>query len=82
MMVRAMPADDRFDDIGPDPDMELEIDESVEFAPDFHVALGVPFTGNQLSAIEAYGKEHGVNAIQAVQRLVDEALAAQPQSRR
>jgi hypothetical protein len=78
-MVRAMPVDDRFDDIGPDPDMELEIDDSIEFAPDFEFVFEVRFKGDRRTAIERFAKEQGIDFFEATHRLVDEALAAHPQ---
>jgi hypothetical protein len=75
-MTRAMAAEEEFDDIGPDHELDLGEVEVVEFAPDFRIVFEVPFESDQLSGIEDYAKARGLNAIEAVQRLVSEALAA------
>lgn len=72
--MRAMP--DPFHDIGPDEDMDLTEAEPVEFPPDFRIELVVAFTSAQLTALSELAREHGIHEIQAVQLLVDEALAA------
>jgi hypothetical protein len=69
-----MPADEHFDDIGPD--LDLEVDDNVQIAADSRLSLVVPFTSERLSALSTYARGQGINAIEAVQRLVDEALAA------
>jgi hypothetical protein len=83
-MIRAVPANERFDDddIGPDPDMDLELGGPVEFAPDFELVSEVWFSGDRRKAIQRYADDQGVSFDDAVDRLVDEALAAHPQPRR
>lgn len=65
-------------DLGPDPTMDFGGFEPVEVAPDFHVELSIPFTSEQLEALDQIGREHGGTAIDAVQLLVERALAASP----
>ncbi len=81
-MSRAMLAGERLDDLGPDDDAEFEIDDSIEFAPDFRLLLQIPFSEEALKGISDYARAEGIDAVKAVQRLVDEALAAHPQPRR
>jgi hypothetical protein len=81
-MVRLMAADESYDELGPDDDAELVIDDSIEFAPDCEIVLGVGFRGDQRTAIERFAKEQGIDFFEATHRLVDEALAAHPQPRR
>jgi hypothetical protein len=81
-MSRVVSDDEHLDDIGPDPDAELEFGGYVEFAPDFRIVLAVPFSEEALSGISSYARGEGIDSVAAVQRLVDEALAAHPQPRR
>jgi hypothetical protein len=81
-MIRAMPADERLDDLGPDDDVELEIDDSIEFAPDCEIVFVVKLRGDRLNAVEQFADDQGISFDEAVDRLVDEALAAHPQPRR
>jgi hypothetical protein len=70
-----MAQDEKHDDLGPDPTMDLSDVEPVETTPGYKPALVVPFTSEQLSALVRIGHERGVNAIGAVQQLVAEALS-------
>lgn len=69
------------DDIEPDPNMDLSGGEWIDGDPDAQVALTVPFTGEELEALERVGHEHGTGAIAAVRRLVAEALEARSKRR-
>jgi hypothetical protein len=75
-VTRTMTAKKHPDDVGPNPEMELEYVEDVEFAPDFRIVLEVPFDSDALAGLSDYARAHGLNAIEAVQRLVSEALSA------
>lgn len=75
-MMRVMQADEHFDDIGPDHDMEFGPVERVEFSPDFQMVLEIPFTTERLSALEDFARAQGINPIRAAERLIDEALVA------
>jgi hypothetical protein len=63
-------------DIGPDPAMDFGGFDAVEVSPDFRAELCVPFTSEQLEALDRIGHEHGGTAIDAVQLLIERALAA------
>ncbi len=65
-------------DLGPDSTMDFGGFEPVEVSPDFHVELSIPFTSEQLEALDQIGRENGGTAIEAVQLLVERALAASP----
>jgi hypothetical protein len=84
IMIRAVPAKERFhdDDIGPDPDMDLELGGPVEFTPDFELVFEVWFRGDRQKAVQQFADDQGISFDDAVHRLVDEALAAHPQPRR
>lgn len=62
--------------MGPDSMKDLSDLEPVEVAPDYHVELGVPFTSEQLTEVSRIAREQGISPGNAVQDLVDEALAA------
>jgi hypothetical protein len=73
--MSTMTREEKHDDLGLDPGMDFGDVERVEFAPDFQVALTVPFTAEQLVALERIGAERGIGPIQAVQQLIEEATA-------
>ena len=67
---------DRPDDIQPDESLEVGEVERVPSNPEARVAYAVPFTHDQLAALERIARERGITAIGAVQRLVEEGLEA------
>lgn len=71
---------DEHDDLGPDTVLDFELAEPVEFAPDFHVALTVPFRGDNLAKLEGLAKELGVTPIEAAEQLIEQGLAARSAS--
>lgn len=62
-------------DIDEAPDMDLAV-ERVEVASDYCAELSVPFSSDQLAALERVAREQGVSPAQAAQRLVEQALAS------
>ena len=50
--------------------------EAVEVAADYRAELSVPFTSEQLAALERFAREERTSPEQAAQRLVERALAA------
>ena len=58
-----------------DADAELGDEERVEITADYHAELSVPFTSEQLVALEAVARERGVSPVKAAQDLVARGLA-------
>lgn len=56
-------------------DLGPGIVEQVEATPDYRAELSVPFTSEQLAALERVAREEGVSPEEAAQRLVGRALA-------
>jgi hypothetical protein len=63
------------EDIGPDDAMSLD-GERLAPNPDASLELAVTFTSRQLQALQEIADERGITAVDAVQRLVEEALEA------
>jgi hypothetical protein len=63
------------DDIGPDEAMSLD-GERLAPNQDASLELAVAFTSRQLEALQEIANERGITAVDAVQRLVEEALEA------
>lgn len=67
---------DPYDDMGPDPTRDLSGLEPVEVAPGYHAEICVPFTSEQLTAVARIAREQSMTPGEAIQSLLDEALAA------
>ena len=63
-------------DVGPDPAEDLGAVEPVETARGYNVEVAVPLTSAQIVAVERYAQEQRIDVAEALQRLVDAALAA------
>jgi hypothetical protein len=72
---------DPYDDMGPDPTRDLSGLEPVEVAADYHAEISVPFTSEQLTAVSRIAREQGISPGEAIQGLLDEALAARGRRR-
>ncbi|HMJ01866.1 MAG TPA: hypothetical protein VK506_02930 [Conexibacter sp.] len=65
---------------GQDARRDVEAIERVEVAADYCAELSVPFTAEQLVALEHVAREQRISPAEAAQRLVERALAARARS--
>jgi hypothetical protein len=67
---------DPYDDMGPDPTLDLSDLEPVEVASDYRLEISVPLTPEQLDALADLVQEQGKTHGEVIRELLDEALAA------
>lgn len=72
---------DDYDDLGPHTPLDFDAAEPVEFAPDFHWGLMIPFRDGSLEMLEEMADELGITSIEAAEQLIQEGLAARSASR-
>ena len=74
-MIHKVTSDSDRKHVVPDPLMDLGPVERVDVTADYRAELSVPLTSAQLAAIERIAQAQRISPADAVQRLVEQALA-------